>query len=882
MRLATIFAGLLVSSGMMHGQAAAPVGIILAADNSFVQLPGVETWLTAAPGMTLRPGYKMRTANGTVRFAFCPDKTAQTLLPGREITIPDSRLPTAPGVFGDFRALPSCDVPPSPARGMPAVDEPPPDASAQGKTFALLIGISKYPAESPLGNLMYADADAQSFSAFLQTPRGGGVPSSQIKLLRNSEATRDAIDSAVRSFIAQAAGRQNTLILFVAGHGHFLTTNKDPNTQAIVERDPYFVTADVYGQDVKTTGYPMSELRNLIAEQTLRFGKVLVYLDVCHAGYVRDAASEQGLQPAVKSVFSNRQGNVGVMMAAEARSFAYEAAEFGNHGAFTYYVLDGLNGGAAHRNDPTITFADLFRHVVNGVGELTNNAQSPDKFVNNDQMAVLDDVTKTPGITLPKAKPLPEAATRRGRAASQLQASDTHAEATPSSEFESLVRRDPLAAIPEYARITADPGVPEEARRQHAATLRVALEEHGQQILIRYMHGEQIPQTKREFELCARYFEEALRFPMATTFDESRMWFCKGRALIFEHQESGYQEAARLLERSILLDPDHAYAYNALGIAYLEQVRTHPDYYRRSIAAFHDALRFAPEWAYPMHNLALAHAEQGDFGLAVDSYRRAMRLAPAYSYLPYNLALLNQRMNRLGDAGDLYRVALRAAEDARRSGLVPPVSPWAERANILNAMGTVAAAKRRYKTARDYYGQALQQDPQLTSARYNLAVLLSAKGPSPRAVELWRENIAAEPAAPASRLALAEYLAKYGDRSGAILEYQAAVQVAPNHAGARRELASLYASGNRWQDALDQLGEARKQIPDHAAMAEEFADAALKLGRTAEAAAAYREAARLYTGKRDRKRIKEKLSGLDSLGITAPPSSPSGSAARQP
>ena len=108
------------------------------------------------------------------------------------------------------------------------------------------------------------------------------------------------------------------------------------------------------------------------------------------------------------------------------------------------------------------------------------------------------------------------------------------------------------------------------------------------------------------------------------------------------------------------------------------------------------------------------------------------------------------------------------------------------------------------------------------------------------------------------------------------------MQVAPHHTGARRELASLYASGNRWQDAFDQLGEARKQIPDHAAMAEEFADAALKLGRTAEAAAAYREAARLYTGKRDRKRIKEKLSGLDSLGITAPPSSPSGSAARQP
>jgi tetratricopeptide (TPR) repeat protein len=751
------------------------------------------------------------------------------------------------------------------ARGMPVVAQPKLAKSPPGKTFALLIGISRYPKESPLPNLMYADADAKTFSTLLQTPRGGDIPSSQIKLLLNNEATRDGIDSAVRTFVNQAAGAQNTLILFVAAHGHFLTINKDPKTQKIV-RDPYILTADVYRQDVKTTGYPMAELRNLIAEQTFRFGKVLVYLDVCHAGYVRDAASEPGLQPAVKRVFSDREGNVGVMMAAEANSFAYEAAEFGKHGAFTYYVLDGLNGGAAHRNDPVITFADLFRHVVNGVGDLTNNTQSPDKFVNNDRMAVLDDVTKNPGILLPKATPLPENATRRHRgAAPVLQVSDQGAEAPPSSEFELLARRDPLAAIPEYASLVADPNVPEETKQQSAEILRVALEEHGQQILIQYMHGEQIPQKKTEFELCGRYFEEALRLPMATTFDESRMWFCKGRALIFDREDAHHQEAVRLLERSILLDPDHAYAYNALGIAYLEQVRTHPDYYQRSISAFHDALRFAPEWAYPMHNLALTHAEQGNFALAEDSYRQAMRLAPAYSYLPYNLALLNQRMNRLEDAENLYRIAMREAEEARGSGLVPPVSPWRERANILNALGTVAAAKRRYQAAQDYYGQALQDDPQLTGAKYNLAALLSRRGPSQQAVQLWRENVAAEPASPASRLALAEYLAKYGDRSEAIREYEAAVQVAPNHTAARRELAKLYARDNRWQGAYDQLMEARKQIPDQAGIAEEYGDAAVKLGRLAEGAAAYRDAARLYTVKRDRKRIEAKLSSLGKL-----------------
>jgi tetratricopeptide (TPR) repeat protein len=609
----------------------------------------------------------------------------------------------------------------------------------------------------------------------------------------------------------------------------------------------------------------MAEFHNLIAKETSLFGRVIVYVDVCHAGYVRDAVNEQGLQPAVKRVFSDRKGgSVGVMMASEATKFAYEAEQFGGHGAFTYYVLDGLNGGAAHRNSKVITFADLFRYVVNGVGELTNNTQSPDKFVIDDQMSVLDDVTKNPGISLPPATPLPESATRRRRGSASTPPGQ-RSELAAQSAFEQLARSDPLAAVAEYTRVAAGPAVPEQDKRQRAETLRVALEDHGQQILIRYLHGEQIPQTKADFELGARYFEEALRLPQAPVFDESRMWFCRGRALIFDREESPYQEAVRLLERSILLDPDHAYAYNALGIAYLEQVRQHPEYYQRAIAAFHDALRFAPDWAYPMHNMALAYAEQGSFALAVATYRQAMRMAPAYSYLPYNLALLNQRMNRLSDAEELYRLAKGKAEDARKSGLLPPASPWRERADILNGLGSVAFAKHSYKTAQDDYEQALHDDPQLIAAKYNLAVLLSRKGPSDPAVKLWRENIVAAPAEPASRLALAEYLVKNGDRSGAIQEYEAAVRVAPNHAGAGETLAKLYAGEERWQSAYDQLLEARKQIPDHAAIAEEFADAAAKLGRLDEAAAAYRDAARLYPDKRDRKRLEAKLVGIGRI-----------------
>lgn len=921
---------LVLSAGCagLQAQSEAPVGIILAAESSFVQLPGVETQVAAQAGMELKPGYRLRSGTGTVEFVFCPDSTQQTLLPGHEIVIPRSSLPQTQGLFSNVRKLPACDLPLAPPRdpaglgdGLPpqpassrkvdiltatrraialdkngdhagaveeyrkiASDYPgavwtrgvtvtrtnPASNDLQGKTYALLIGISDYPKESPVKSLQYAHADAEAFAEFLRSPKGGSVPEERIKLLINSQATRDGIDSAVKNFVNRAAGKQNTLILFVAGHADFLTTEKDPATGQVIEREPYFVTADVYSQEVKSTGYPMAEFRTLVAEQTLQFGRVIVYADICHAGYIRETTGERGLEPAVKQVFSNRQGNVGVMLAAEANKFAYEADEFGRHGAFTYTVLEGLNGGAAFRNSKSITFADLFRYVVNGVGDLTNNTQIPDKFVNDDQMLVLDDVTKNPGISLPKATPLPEFVTRRRRGVGPggSQQGTPRASSTADTEFARLVQTDPLAAIPIYNQMASDPGVSKESARQNAEILRVALEEHGQQVLVQYLHGEQNPQTKAAFELGGRYFEEALRLAQATAFDESRMWFCKGRALIFDHEDSHYQAAVGLLERSILLDPDHAYAYNALGIAYLEQVRRHPEYYSRAVAAFHDALRFAPAWAYPMHNLALAWSEQGNFAAAADSYRMAMRLAPQYSYLPYNLALLDERRNRLDEAEQLYQLALRDAEENRQSGLVPAVAPWRERADIFNGLGAVAAARRKFKSAQDYYERALQDDPGLAAARYNLANLLSRAGPSSRAADLWRANIAAFPQEPASRLALAAYFEKYGDKTRAIREYEGAVQVAPQHIAARRSLAKLYAGDNRWQDAYQQLKEARTLSPEQAGIAEEFGDAAAKTGRTAEAAESYRSASRLFSGRSDRTRVEGKLKALQTHMVT--------------
>ncbi len=180
-----------------------------------------------------------------------------------------------------------------------------------------------------------------------------------------------------------------------------------------------------------------------------------------------------------------------------------------------------------------------------------------------------------------------------------------------------------------------------------------------------------------------------------------------------------------MLERSILLDPERGYAYNALGIAYLEQARGDAANYGRAIAAFQDAIRFAPQWAYPLHNLALVYSEQGNFLAASRAYQQAIRLAPNYSYLPYNLGLLNQNVNRLDEAEKFYRQAIEAAQRARELGIEPVASPWRERAVIWNALATIEMARNRDKQALADIKLAQTDDPGLGSMKHNEALLLS-------------------------------------------------------------------------------------------------------------------------------------------------------------
>src|SRR5271167_3356892 len=85
--------------------------------------------------------------------------------------------------------------------------EIPPDA----KTFALVVGISKYQKLPQDLWLQYPDADAKAIGRHLASPRGGGVPADRMLVLTNEQATTAALRSAFETFLKTRPGRNDTV-----------------------------------------------------------------------------------------------------------------------------------------------------------------------------------------------------------------------------------------------------------------------------------------------------------------------------------------------------------------------------------------------------------------------------------------------------------------------------------------------------------------------------------------------------------------------------------------------------------------------------------------------------------------------------------------------
>jgi tetratricopeptide (TPR) repeat protein len=705
-------------------------------------------------------------------------------------------------------------------------------AAPAGNTYALIVGISKY--QKPALDLQFAQDDASSFAQLLESPRGGGVPPDNILLLTDAKATTAALRSGFQDFLKRRAGKNDTVVILIAGHG---TVEVPGNKKAFI------LTYDSDPQDLDSTALPVEELQNLFGEQLSRVGRVILFADVCKAGTI-GTIQNTTISSDVQRL-GDAQGDLFGLLASRPREVSLEGPQFGGgHGAFTYFVLKGLEGAADDNKDGIVDANELVNYVSDQVPDATGRKQHPREFGTYDDSMRLSDVKK-PGIQISLFHALHDV--RNGGllflADSQTPPLSSVASAALDRFNAALNAGRILPAQPNNAftalnalQGTVAPEIYTESQNQ----LRIALENRGQQVLLRYLEGEETPQTRQDFAGGATDMQAARMLTQESLFLEGRQDFFEGRTLLFDKQ---YPQAVSKLEQAIRFDPDGGYGFNALGIGYLEQGQ-----FNKAIPAFRDAARRAPHWAYPLHNLALAYVETGDYRSAIRAYQDAMKLAPRYSYLPYNLGLVYQRLHRNKQAEASYRKAM----------MLEPGAPQS-----YNALGTLKASEGKRADAERLYKQALDRDPKLLAARHNLALLLAGeKGRQAEAIALLRTNLQQSPSYLPSQLSLAEVLASSGDRAGAETEYRRVLAEKPGYIAARVALAGLLEQSGDRNGALTELRQALGTDSQNPDILERIGDVEAASGQTAQARQSYEDAAKLAPDRDTRKRIEKKEKAL--------------------
>jgi tetratricopeptide (TPR) repeat protein len=698
----------------------------------------------------------------------------------------------------------------------PAPAGPPAPQTAKGHTHALLIGISRYQ-QQEIQDLAFADLDAREFANYLHTPRAGLGPQDTVDVLLNEQATLAAIRNRMNA-LKTSAGKDDAVLVFAAGHGDMW--------QGI----PSLITHRADRQYVGLSTYPMDEFQKLLDGRFARWGKAMIFLDICHSGHIAQfsAATPQLVAQYLMMMAANPTG--GGKGKPEIAN-AYEDPVFGGgHGAFTYFLLRALNTREAAHGD-LLSAPELWNYVQSNVSEATLFLQNPTSVSNMDRDAAIADL-RLPGLPT-QYNPLPD----------QLKLAEARLRTVVRARGRSQQTADaPPASLP-----AATPGDRELEQR-------IDLENRGDAILLAYLRGEENPLTEADFASGASLFRQALALQPGSPYLFAREEFCDGRRLVFRKQ---YPEAIARLERSIRLDPAAAFAYNALGIAYLQQAR-----YADALRAFEDAIGRAPRWAYPVHNMALAQTQLGDYEDAIASYKRAMLLAPAYSYLAYNLGLTYQKINRIDEARQAYE----RARALSKTSAAPEIALGLLAAND----GQTGAALEHYHAALDLLRQ--HPDPMnLSIVQHNEAALLARKKKTREAaVALWRKNIADSGYLP-SRIGLAGLLAEQSRKhsagwqqsaADAAVEYRAVLKAEPDSLSSRLELAALLTQLRDETGALRTLDEGDRRSPDNAAIYEGKGDVLLASGNAAGAREAWRRALDLNRSPEAQARILRKLRKL--------------------
>jgi WD40 repeat protein len=237
----------------------------------------------------------------------------------------------------------------------------PPATAPKPKLYVLAVGISHY--KDPNLTLHYAAKDAADVAGAWAGQQGGLYSEVVTRILRDEQATREAVLDGLDWIERQTTSRDVALVL-LSGHG-----DND------ADGGYYFLPYDADPDRLRRTGVPDIEIRRSLAHVA---GKALFFFDTCHSGSVmngRKGSKGVDVNGFVNELASAENGLV-VFAASTGREFAYEQDGW-NNGAFSKALIEGLSGKADLSGNGVITVNALEYWLAERVKTLTDGRQHP-------------------------------------------------------------------------------------------------------------------------------------------------------------------------------------------------------------------------------------------------------------------------------------------------------------------------------------------------------------------------------------------------------------------------------------------------------------------------------------------------------------------------
>ncbi|MBI4269236.1 MAG: caspase family protein [Candidatus Rokubacteria bacterium] len=242
----------------------------------------------------------------------------------------------------------------------PAAPEAAPKATHD--RWAVVIGVSAY--EDPdIPRLKYAMNDAEALYRVLTGP--AGFKKDHVMLLTEKTEKKPTLRNikwALGTFLARSAKKEDTVLIFYAGHG------APEVDQRGLERDglaKYLIPADADPDDLFSTALPMDDIQTIFGR--IEAERVVTFVDACYSGAAggRTFGSKKTRAMNLDDLFLERltrsKGRA-IITASRPSEVSLELAEL-RHGIFTYYLVRGLEGAADLNRDGIVTLQELYEYV---------------------------------------------------------------------------------------------------------------------------------------------------------------------------------------------------------------------------------------------------------------------------------------------------------------------------------------------------------------------------------------------------------------------------------------------------------------------------------------------------------------------------------------